>query len=320
MTRISVAMATYNGEQFLAEQLRSIAGQTRQPDELVVTDDHSSDRTIDILRSFAASAPFPLAIHENAKRLGFTGNFERALSLCTGDLIFISDQDDIWYPDKIERVVDTLSGGARKLAVIHDQHLVDARGRRYPTTYMQNVAAVGYSGRELQSGNCTAFDARLMAILQPFPDVTFYDAWINLVADLLQGRVILREPLQSYRRHEANATGSAVTDERPSRWRTFLGQGMTDPRTGWKWNIDRLRAALERIDERRAAVEELVGKEGAEAAIARAEQEILAFERRLALTRTPRWRRWAAILPAWRSGAYDEFSGLRSALVDMVRR
>jgi glycosyltransferase involved in cell wall biosynthesis len=99
--KLSVAMATYNGERFLEEQLFSIARQIRLPDEMVVSDDGSNDGTIDILERFATSAPFPVRVYRNIKPLGYGDNFLKAASLCHGDLIAFSDQDDVWLENKL---------------------------------------------------------------------------------------------------------------------------------------------------------------------------------------------------------------------------
>ncbi|MGA8529432.1 MAG: glycosyltransferase, partial [Acidobacteriaceae bacterium] len=99
--RISVAMATYNGEKYIREQLDSIARQSLLPYELVVTDDGSTDGTLEMVEDFARSAPFPVKIHRNDVRLGFADNFFKAASLCEGELIAFSDQDDVWLEDKL---------------------------------------------------------------------------------------------------------------------------------------------------------------------------------------------------------------------------
>ena len=92
---ISVALCTYNGAQHLPAQLASIAGQTRQPDELLVCDDVSDDFTIEVIESFAHNVPFPVRVFINNEKLGAIKNFEKAVSLCTGDILFLSDQDDV---------------------------------------------------------------------------------------------------------------------------------------------------------------------------------------------------------------------------------
>ena len=98
--RVSVVMATCNGESFLPAQLESIFGQTRKPDEVVVVDDSSEDGTVALLERYRDRGN--LRIEVNPVRLGPNGNFEKALRLSTGDLVFFSDQDDVWLPEKIE--------------------------------------------------------------------------------------------------------------------------------------------------------------------------------------------------------------------------
>ena len=108
--RISIAMTTYNGSKYLKEQLDSFTKQTHLPDELVVTDDGSSDDTLEILENFAKKASFEVLIFRNNTNLGYAMNFGHAIGLCTGDLIFLSDQDDIWFPEKIETVSRFVEG------------------------------------------------------------------------------------------------------------------------------------------------------------------------------------------------------------------
>src|SRR5262249_17682438 len=99
---VSVALATFNGEKFLREQLHTLATQKVKPAELVACDDGSTDRTIAILQEFARTAPFPVRIIENTERLQYKANFMQAASLCVAPLIAFCDQDDIWHADKID--------------------------------------------------------------------------------------------------------------------------------------------------------------------------------------------------------------------------
>src|SRR5882757_11091931 len=103
MKTISIAMATYNGGKYIRQQLDSFAAQTMLPSELIVTDDGSSDNTLEIIAEFVATAPFPVRVERNEKNLGYRANFMKAASLCKGDLISFSDQDDIWLPQKLEK-------------------------------------------------------------------------------------------------------------------------------------------------------------------------------------------------------------------------
>jgi glycosyltransferase involved in cell wall biosynthesis len=125
---ISVAMCTYNGSRFLPEQLASIARQTRQPDEMVVSDDGSTDATAEIVENFARSAPFPVRFIRNPRNLGSTKNFEQAIGLCSCDLIALSDQDDIWMPDKLARQAEMFELDPSLGGVFTDAELIDETG------------------------------------------------------------------------------------------------------------------------------------------------------------------------------------------------
>lgn len=102
---ISVAMATYEGGRFINDQLSSIAAQTVLPHEVVIFDDGSTDNTVDIVRGFASSAPFEVRFVVNERRLGITRNFESAIYACKGGIVFLCDQDDVWYPEKVEKTL-----------------------------------------------------------------------------------------------------------------------------------------------------------------------------------------------------------------------
>src|SRR5262249_18454629 len=101
--RLSVALCTYHGASYVDAQVASLTRQTRLPDELIVCDDLSTDDTVSILERFARAAPFPVRIHVNEQTLRSTKNFEQAISLCSGDVIFLCDQDDVWEPEKLAR-------------------------------------------------------------------------------------------------------------------------------------------------------------------------------------------------------------------------
>src|ERR1700722_20432893 len=106
MTKISIAMATYNGESYIHRLLDSIAQQTLLPTELIVCDDGSTDATVNIVDDFSRSALFPVVIVKNTKRLGFTANFLQAVRMCHGDLIAFCDQDDEWLPHKLDAILE----------------------------------------------------------------------------------------------------------------------------------------------------------------------------------------------------------------------
>jgi len=127
--RISVAMATYNGEKYIQEQLDSLARQDLLPMELVVTDDGSTDTTLEIVEAFARSAPFEVRIFRNEARLGYADNFLKAASLCSGDLIAFCDQDDIWMERKLSTCARFFSGSDTML-VAHSARVLLHSGLR----------------------------------------------------------------------------------------------------------------------------------------------------------------------------------------------
>ena len=101
-------MCTYNGEPFISKQLESIASQTVLPDEVVICDDGSTDDTIMLVERFSSHVGFEVRLYENPTNLGFIGNFSKAMSLCSGDTIFLADQDDVWLDRKIEVYLNRL--------------------------------------------------------------------------------------------------------------------------------------------------------------------------------------------------------------------
>ena len=123
--RMSVAMCTYNGADFLPAQLASIAGQTRRPDELIVCDDASTDQTRSLLESFARTSSIPVSLYFSDQNTGSVKNFQRAISLCTGDVIALSDQDDVWHTAKLELIEQAFQGNPAVGLVFSDAELVD---------------------------------------------------------------------------------------------------------------------------------------------------------------------------------------------------
>src|SRR5262245_36412717 len=121
----SVALCTHNGAAYIADQLASLAAQSRRPDELVVRDDASEDDTPAIVQAFAARAPFPVRFERHASRLGSTRNFDGAIAACTGDLIALCDQDDVWRADKLSAIERRFGGQPGVGMVFSDADLVD---------------------------------------------------------------------------------------------------------------------------------------------------------------------------------------------------
>lgn len=125
---ISVALCTYNGERYIHQQIESILDQTLSVDEIVVCDDGSTDHTLSIIESLRESTKTDIRIHRNKTNLGVCANFQKAVDLCKGDIIFLSDQDDVWHGDKVETVVGYFNLHHQKQVVFTDGQLIDGSG------------------------------------------------------------------------------------------------------------------------------------------------------------------------------------------------
>ena len=220
MPTISIALATYNGSAFVAEQLESLAKQTVAPLELVVTDDSSTDDTIAIVEKFAATANFPVRIYRNDTRMGFRGNFMKAISLCGGDLVACCDQDDVWHPLKLERVSAAFGVDTKIKLVFHGAWLIDAQGERIgpanllalpprsePLSFFPMLGVLGFAmtfRRELVGFN--EYWPRSVDHLSTSNRMA-HDQWYLFLASAIGDIVCLDERLVDYRQHGGNAYG-----------------------------------------------------------------------------------------------------------------
>lgn len=216
MMRISIAMATYNGAQYIQDQLNSFQLQTRQPDELIVYDDCSTDETESIVSKFSEACSFKVFFYKNKKNIGFKQNFAQALSKCTGDLIFLSDQDDVWLPRKIEKIVSFFDCNPTTMVVTHDQIICDSKLRHLKNTRFNNLSAINQDLKNHVSGCCTALRGSWVKMVLPMPiEINAHDTWIATLADKIGVRELYKEPLMYYRRHDKNASQSVTYSINP---------------------------------------------------------------------------------------------------------
>lgn len=202
---ISVAMATCQGERWIEAQVASILEQLGPRDELVVADASSTDRTLEIVGDLAGDRA---KILERLPRGDVPATFEAALRACNGETIFLSDQDDVWLPGKVNRCAQALTGSRR--LVLHDARVVDADGRILSNSFFAdrrtrggfwpNLWRPGYLGCAL------VLRRELLVTALPFPmRVPMHDWWLGLLAERNGGVALIREPLLLHRRHGANA-------------------------------------------------------------------------------------------------------------------
>lgn len=314
---ISIAMATFNGARWLEAQLSSFAAQTRLPDELVVTDDGSTDDTAAVVAAFAAGAPFPVRFTINPERLGFNGNFARAIALTHGNVVFISDQDDLWYPDKIAQIAALIEGTPDCLCVVNDQAIADATGRVTGGTVLSNVRAMGRPDSWYGPGCCTAFSRRLMPVLEPMPgDIVAYDHWINALADAIGVRRIVEAPLQLYRRHDSNASGSVFARARPGRRHLVRAARRDGANAAIAAKVVEIDALLARLSTPQAARLAAWGALAAGTTAFHAERADYAA--RVSVLEHSRPRRLRPVLRLLMQGGYRRFSGPMTAIKDLL--
>lgn len=241
---MSVALATYNGEAFLRPLLESLACQSRRPDELVVSDDGSSDQTLQILADFAAEAPFNVIILKNSADAGILNNFYTAFAGTSSDIIFYCDQDDVWHPDKIEQVAREFSDPAVS-AVIHRSRIVTAELEDTGQLVQQNE----YWGKLRAPVDCLTVHGfgHQMAIRRSVYDVMSslqkgltgtksiyannFDRLIPFCASITGKIVMVRDPLVDFRRHGQSATTAGKDVRSGQDWKEkaeWLATGYAD--------------------------------------------------------------------------------------------
>ena len=325
--RVTVAMATYRGERFLERQLTSIEAQTRRPDALVVSDDGSDDHTVSILRRFASAAGFPVHVLASDDRLGVSGNYERAIVACDGDLIVLADQDDVWLPHKLATLERTFEASPDTGYAFSDAHLIDDHGRRtgqrlwevagFDLTQQARMRLDPFGqvmGRSIVSGCTLAFRSRWRHLLAPFPAETttaatrvLHDRWASIVLPVVSDVAVIEDPLIEYRIHTVQQVGIPALQIRrrvPSsvlRWRS-AAIPTREHSARMRVNVDLLRTVLERV-----------GPD------ARVQEAITHLEARAAINGS-RLRRVAPIARELVTRRYDRYSlGGVSAMADLIR-
>ena len=224
-SNFSIAMCTFNGRRFVGAQLQSFFDQMLEPAEIVVVDDGSTDGTIEYLHEVAARSPVPLRVEVNEERLGSYRNFERAISLCGGELIALSDQDDLWNPEKLDLIAAEFAADSALTAIFSDSELVDERLRPLGRTMFDHVgfdagkiarlrrgdAANLVLTESFVSGATLAFRASLMPRILPFPPEQpelIHDRWIAVMACATGRLGVIPRPLVKYRQHGAQQIGA----------------------------------------------------------------------------------------------------------------
>lgn len=216
--KVSVCIASFNGADYIRTQLESILT-SAIVDEVIVSDDGSTDDTREIVRSISDSR----IVLKEGPRMGLIKNFEYALGLASGDIIFLSDQDDIWLPNKVDRVCKLL---ATVDLVVTDCFVVDQNlNVLSPSFFLLNGSKSGLLNNLVHCGYlgcCLAFNRRVLDIAFPFPpDIAMHDWWIGLVAQKFGQVIFFNEPLSLYRRHATNVSTASLPSTKSLITRVF---------------------------------------------------------------------------------------------------
>ncbi len=217
-------MCTYNGAQFLPAQWESILAQSRKPDEIVICDDGSSDKTRSLLEQLAKQSSIPVTLRLNEKNVGSVKNFEQAIRLCKRDIIALSDQDDVWRSDKLQLIEDAFTKHPAAGLVFSDAEIVNENleplGKRMWAevafgTHKQKLIA---RGRALEvlitgwtvTGATMAFRSEFVNLSLPIPEgiAMIHDGWIALTISAVADVICIDEPLIKYRQHGSQQIGA----------------------------------------------------------------------------------------------------------------
>lgn len=252
---ISVALCTHNGTRFIGEQMRSICLQTLPPDEIVLSDDASSDDCVAVarasLRECEQARPgiaIDLRVIENSPPLRITKNFEQAVLACKGNLIALSDQDDAWHPERLARVAAEFERRPELLLLHTDARLVGASGQDLGESLFHALEVKSFEldwihrgnafdvflRRNLVTGATTVFRRTLLAHAAPFPVEWLHDEWLAIIAAAV-GRVdALEARLIDYRQHESNQIGARRDSFLRKVQKAFASRGDTHQRRAVK--------------------------------------------------------------------------------------
>lgn len=234
--RVSIAMCTYNGEKYVAQQLQSIAEQTRRPDEIIILDDRSTDATVEIVKDVCRKTGLEATVEVNKHQRGTEGNFSCALGRTHGDVVFFCDQDDVWMPNRVDRMLTPFSDSKDVMLVYSDGYITAANLEHRGMTLFDHGGGkkdlTGGSnrdvGRWLKQGrnpgikaSSMAFRSKVRELAWPLPEKVEHDAWIAYFGYALGRVVAIDEPLYYYRRHPethgASSTNSEVGEESKDR-------------------------------------------------------------------------------------------------------
>ncbi|GAA4148929.1 glycosyltransferase [Chryseobacterium ginsenosidimutans] len=226
--KISIALCTYNGEKFIREQIDSILKQTQKVSEIVICDDGSVDSTIEILQNYKNRYPEIFKIHINKKNLKSVKNFEKAIALCTGDIIFLSDQDDIWEREKVKTYCHFIENHSDISVICSNGFIINENSKKIdqytiwdiPKFFKEKNEIVNYYEiiafiSNIATGASMAIRREFIENILPIPEIEgfHHDEWIALIAAYENKFAMIDDKLFSYRFHENQQVGGVFVEK-----------------------------------------------------------------------------------------------------------
>jgi glycosyltransferase involved in cell wall biosynthesis len=322
--RTTIAMATFNGARYLKEQLDSFIEQTILPDELVVSDDASHDHSCRIIERFSERAPFPVKLIRNEVNKGYCANFNRALTHCRGDIVFLSDQDDVWLPQKIEKVISEFDKSPETQLILHDIDYCDEDLTPIGQTKIERMRSAFDLDQSYVVGMAAAIRGDFLRLCIPIPEAPgiTHDNWLSACSRAVRRKMIISDVLAKHRRHFTNATAledlnvSFKTTTGHFKYIAFL------QRTFQKANLQ-LAASVAFRDWLKRAGNGLVEKgyissTAYDELLDRERVNVCHLSERQKILDQPRIMRAGPVTKFYVDGGYGHFNGIKSALKDML--
>ncbi len=316
--KISVAIAAYKGEKFIGEQLSSIAAQTVVPDEVIICDDSPDNATEKAVIKF--SDMLNIRYFRNEKPLGAAANFNKALSLCNGDVIFLCDQDDLWYPHKVSKMCRLLTPG-KVSAVFCDSDITDADGRPIDFTHLESrgygklrEAAPGKWENQFEqscrrfpaAGHDMAFTKEFLEKVLPIPELkNCHDNYLGVAGAALDAWSFTPESLGTFRRHGQSTSSAGKKSSLYGQWREARESVKNNT---FSWNAELFTAVLKKLpdlpEERKRILKERIAHSENRAAMPKC------FFKRIPL-----------VFEEWKCGNYEKFGrGWKNLIQDLFLR
>jgi glycosyltransferase involved in cell wall biosynthesis len=322
---VSAALCTHNGARFVEAQLLTILRQSAPPVEIIVSDDASTDGTLDVvsrvIETWRAGHPgVEVRILRNTTALGVTANFEQALAACSGDLIALCDQDDLWHPQKLERMTAEFDQRPSLLLLHTDARIVDEAATPVGETLLQTLyvrpkdidaihdgrAADVLLRRNIVTGATVMLRRELVERSRPFPASWVHDEWLAMIGAVTGEVDLLEQELIDYRQHGANQIGASTLDAAGKIGRLRASRTARNQRL-----LDRACALADRAP--------LLTTPPSEQMLSTIDAK-LHHERMRSTLPAAHFRRFQPVFSAWRSGDYQRFGlGLQDVLRDLVQ-